>query len=150
MDLLPMTPLQSQALLWTLIGGAVLFVHGLASLGSRRSRAEEQLADAIMGARHPRVTKMRTTCMTCRITNEREVPYRADLGAVCEAFKTCLACRMDQRQVIEIDLDAMTVEDIRRELDDHESAPNVSAPRPAKPIRLGEGEAHHGTTDRQQ
>ncbi len=141
-DILPMTPLQSQALLWTLIGGAYLFVHGLATMGSRRSRAEDRLADAIMAARHPRVTKMRTTCAMCRITQEREVPYRADLGAVCEAFRTCLACRLERRQGIEIDLDRMTVEDIRRELDDHESAPNVSAPRPAAPIRLGEGEAH--------
>ncbi len=48
---------------------------------------------------------------------------------------------MSHARRLELDLDTMTKDDIRRAIDSF-SEPQVSAPMPAMPIRLGDGEAH--------
>jgi hypothetical protein len=48
---------------------------------------------------------------------------------------------MSHARRLELDLDTMTIDDIRRAIDSF-SEPGVPAPMPAMPIRLGDGEAH--------
>jgi hypothetical protein len=122
------------------VGGAVLLFAGLSAipmacamvLAGRSSRAEDELAEAIVTARHPKQTLMQTHCPDCGHVGERAIPFRGDLGAVCEQWKRCLACRMEQKQTIEIDLDKLSAAEIGHALDNL-SEPKVSAPMPAVP-----------------
>lgn len=72
-------------------------------------------------------TLYRTTCDVCgRVWELTTQPFNADLGATFDRTETCPACLMHANRHVEVDLEKMSAEDIRRMFDDGISLGQVS------------------------
>lgn len=104
-----MSPLASQLLLWSIVGASML-LGGLMRISGRCSDAEREVSEADLAAAvarnaFPRETIVRTVCRCGRqIGQPTREPYDRQAGAVRIVRGECVACRIDHRQPVEIDL----------------------------------------------